>query len=274
MLIFSREYTPWECGLGHSILSAKAHITSAEWIKWGVWTCGWKNIPVLILIFSWCLTGINYHFNMVSAGLHPTTALQHVFKQFSDEDTAFISLTILNSFHKCFACCNKTVDIGLNQFRKKSFVSKYKTYNHFNMTNCGERRDKRETLSGMGRQSEREGCGSLLLNTQTFCVLWIFYIVWNPNPAQVMADVLVTLKETFRSELKMGFLLTHRQSVHRAQSLQVNLPLLLCRVSQASRSLGLHCFTSLDACEYLQPCSTVQGTHLWSLAFTSKEWII
>lgn len=75
-----------------------------------------------------------------------------------------------------------------------------------------------------------------------------------------MADVLVTLKEAFRSEFNMGFFLTHRQSVHKADSLQVNLPLLLCRVSQASRSLGLHCFTSLDACEYLQPCSTEQDT--------------
>lgn len=54
---------------------------------------------------------------MVSAGLYPTTAIQQV--EFSDEDTALISVAILNSFHKCFACCNKTVDIGFNQFRKK-----------------------------------------------------------------------------------------------------------------------------------------------------------
>lgn len=214
----------------------------------------------LITISTWCL-----HTDK-SAGLHSTTAIQQV--EFSDEDTALISLTILNSFHMCVACCNKTVDIGLNQFRKKNFLYlKYKTCNHFKMTKLRRQQDKRETLSEMGRQSGREGCGSLLLNTSTFCVLWIFYIVWNPNPAQVMANVLVTLKEIFRSGFNMGFLLTHHQSVHRAHSLQVYLPLLLCRLSQASLSLGLHCFTSLDACEYLQPCSTVQDTHICS-------WII
>lgn len=270
MLIFSWEYTPWECGLGHSILSPKAHIIWAEWIKWGVWTCGWKNIPVLILIFSWCLTGINYHFNMVSAGLHPTTAIHQV--EFLDEDTALISLTILNS--SVLPVVTKLWILVLTSLGKKNvFLSIYKTYNHFNMTNSGECRDSKIRERHWVGWDNKEREKAVVVSCWT-CRPFVCYIVWNPNPAQVMAYVLVTLKERFHSEFNMGFLLTHRQSVSAQSSLYASQFAPSSVLGEPLGLLGLHCFTSVDACEYLQPCSTVQDTHLWSLAFASKEWII
>lgn len=138
--------------------------------------------------------------------------------------------------------------------------------NHFKMTNLSARGNGRrqwdngEALRVWGREDNGSegGQGLSWLSRARFYAIWggggcgwwsferwIIYIVWNSHCSCALAgevqagpSMWVTVNETFRAEFRTGFALTHRPSLHKAQSLLVKSPILLPVARPGCKSSG------------------------------------